>query len=441
MLCVPVLQRYVQTTWLQKAMVTLIDYPAPMELFSKAGELRMPFSDVVKYCILGISIILLLLALGILAWQIYRFCTEKYTTYTQQDAGHNDLLYSDEGPTTTGNYSGAPSTKLEDVSTEAHRLSRCLAQPSFPSLASTEAAGDKEEQATIQKVDGSLRFSVYYDQMQSRLVVTVLQVEGLLEQSESRTLQPFVKILLMWAGSEAVEVEGFKDEEGEGLSPVLWTVLQEWRTRIVKGSCNPLFGDQFSCVLQEEKLHHINLRMEVRDFDKFSRNTVLGDVRVPLAQLNISYPLELQEDLKIPQKDLVGEVLLSLKFLPTSQRLEVGLLKVRTVLSEISPNAALYARISLQCNQFKLKYQKSSTVVRCLVTVFNEVLLFSLPEVHLERCKILVSIYETRPTSKSAKQLIGQLSVGKEKSSEDEHWTLMMRSVRQPVAKWHGLLI
>uniref|UniRef100_A0A3Q2VE11 C2 domain-containing protein n=2 Tax=Haplochromis burtoni TaxID=8153 RepID=A0A3Q2VE11_HAPBU len=277
--------------------------------------------------------------------------------------------------------------------------------------------------------------------MQSRLVVTVLQVEGLLEQSESRTLQLFVKILLMWAGSEAVEVEGFKDEEGEGLSPVLWTVLQEWRTRIVKGSCNPLFGDQFSCVLQEEKLHHINLRMEVRDFDKFSRNTVLGDVRVPLGQLNISYPLELQEDLKIPQKDLVGEVLLSLKFLPTSQRLEVGLLKVKTVLSEISPNAALYARISVQCNQFKLKYQKSSTVARCLVTVFNEVLLFSLPEVHLERCKILVSIYETRPTSKSAKQLIGQLSVGKEKSSEDEHWTLMMRSVRQPVAKWHGLLI
>uniref|UniRef100_A0A3B4FSM4 C2 domain-containing protein n=1 Tax=Pundamilia nyererei TaxID=303518 RepID=A0A3B4FSM4_9CICH len=102
---------------------------------------------------------------------------------------------------------------------------------------------------------------------------------------------------------------------------------------------------------------------------------------------------------------------------------------------------ALYARISVQCNQFKLKYQKSSTVARCLVTVFNEVLLFSLPEVHLERCKILVSIYETRPTSKSAKQLIGQLSVGKEKSSEDEHWTLMMRSVRQPVAKWHGLLI
>lgn len=41
---------------------------------------------------------------------------------------------------------------------------------------------------------------------------------------------------------------------------------------------------------------------QVRDFDKFSRNTVLGEVRVPLGRLNISYPLELQEDLQIPHK-------------------------------------------------------------------------------------------------------------------------------------------
>ncbi|XP_030587734.1 synaptotagmin-2 [Archocentrus centrarchus] len=426
-------------------MVTLVDYPAPAELISKAGDLRIPFSDVVKYCILGVSVAFLLLALSILAWQFYRCCAEKHTTYTQQDTFmHNHLLYSEELTTTTtpGNYSGTPDTKVEDVSTEARRLSRCLSQASFPSSESILAAGDKEEQAAIQTVDGSLRFSVYCDQMQSRLVVTVLQVEGLLEHHQGRSLQPFVKILLMWAGSEAVEVEGCKNEEGEAMPPVMWTVLQEWHTRIVKGSCNPLFGDQFSCVLQEDKLHHINLRMEVRDFDKFSRHTVLGEVRVPLGQLNISYPLELQEDLQTPQKDLVGEVLLSLKFLPTAQRLEVGLLKVRTVFAEISSDAALYARISVQCNQCKLKYQKTSAVARSLLTVFNEVFLFSLPEVHLERCKILVCVYETHTARKSAKRLIGQLSVGTDKSSEtNEHWTLMMRSVRQPVAKWHGLLI
>ncbi|XP_070763790.1 synaptotagmin-2 [Enoplosus armatus] len=420
-------------------MVTLMDFPASVGLQSAAGELRMPFSDTVKYCILGISVALLLLALGIMAWQAFRCCTQTHSTHTQQDPMNGDLLYSDEKARTAGNHPGAPSTRVEDVGTEVCRLSRCLSQASFPASGSSQGDGDTGEQANIKKVDGSLRFSIYYDQLQSQLVVTVLQVEGLLEHSQMRSLQPFVKLSLMWAASEGVELEGCTDEEGDGTAPILWTVLQEWRTRIVKGSCNPLFGDQFSCVLRE--LHHINLRMEVRDFDKFSRHTVLGEVRVPLGQLNISYPLELQEDLQTPQKDLVGEALLSLKFLPTSQRLEVGLLKVRLVLSEIGSDAALYARISVQCNQCKLRYQKTSAVARCLVTVFNEVLMFSLPEFPLEQCKVLVSVYETHTTRKSTKHLIGQLTVGKERSSEDKHWSLMMRSVRQPIAKWHGLLI
>ncbi|KAM9352092.1 synaptotagmin-2 [Symphorus nematophorus] len=418
----------------------LMNYPAPVGLLSAAGEVRMPFSDTVKYCILGISVALLLLALGILAWQVFRCCTQTSTS-RQQDIVNNDLRYSDEKSTSSGNYSGAPSTRVEDVSTEVCRLSRCLSQASFPSSGSSQEDGELREQDNIKKVDGSLRFSIYYDRLQSQLVVTVLQVEGLVEHDQKHSLQPFVKLRLMWAGSEGVEVEGYTNE-GEGTAPVLWTVLQEWRTRIVKGSCNPLFGDQFTYILQEHKeLQHINLKMEVRDFDKFSRHTVLGEVRVPLGQFNICLPLELQEDLQIPQKDLVGEALLSLKFLPTSQRLEVGLLKVRMVHTEKCSDTVLYARISVQCNQSKLRYQKTSAVARRLVTVFNEVLMFSLPELPLQQCKILVSVYETHTTRKSTKHLIGQLTVGKEKSSEDRHWSLMMHSVRQPIAKWHGLLI
>ncbi|XP_022061284.2 synaptotagmin-1-like isoform X2 [Acanthochromis polyacanthus] len=430
-----------EPTWMQSLMVTIIDLVAPVELISSSGELKMPFSDAIKYSILAISVTLLLLALGILAWQIFRCCTQTHNMYNQHDTVSSNLLYTDEKPTTAGNYSGAPSTKVEDVSTEAHRLSRCLSQTSFPSSGSSQRDEDMGEQESIKKVDGSLRFSVYYDRLQSRLVVTVLQVEGLLQLSQTCSLQPFVKLRLMWAGSETVEVEGFTNEEGEETLPVLWTVLQEWRTRTVKGSCSPLYGDQFSCVLQEDKLHHVSLRMEVKDFDKFSRHTVLGEVRLPIGQLNIFYPLELQEELQVPQKDLVGEVLLSLKFLPTSQRLEVGLLKVRMVLTEMCSDAALYARISVQCNQCKLRYQKTSAVARCLVTVFNQVLMFSLPEFPVEQGKISISVYETHTARKSTKRLIGQLSVGKERSKEDEHWTSMMRSVRQPVAKWHSLLI
>ncbi|KAK2841893.1 hypothetical protein Q5P01_012093 [Channa striata] len=423
-------------------MLTLMDSPATVGLLSAAGELRMPFSDTVKYCILGISVTLLLLALAILAWQTFRCCTQTDNTYTRQETSNGDLLYSDEKSKTDSNYSGTPSTKVEDVSTEVRRLSRCLSQASCPPTEDDQKARDVAQRANIKKVSGSLGFSVYYDQLQSRLVVTVLQVEGLLKDNQTRSLQLFVKLLVMRAELVGVEAEGCTSAEAEGTPPALWAVLHEWQTRIVKGSCNPLFGDQFSCVLKDDKqLHHIRIRMEVRDFDKFSRHTVLGEVKFSLGHLSTSYPVELHENLQIPRKDLVGEVLLSLKFLPTSQRLEVGLLKVRTAITEISSDAALYARISVQCNQCKLRHQKTSAVARCLMTVFNEVVIFSLPELPLEQCKILVSVYETRTTKKSTKNLIGQLTVGKEKSVEDEHWSLMMHSVRQPVAKWHGLLI
>uniref|UniRef100_A0AAQ4Q326 C2 domain-containing protein n=2 Tax=Gasterosteus aculeatus aculeatus TaxID=481459 RepID=A0AAQ4Q326_GASAC len=431
-----ILQRHILATCSWRVRSRPMDYPANERLLSTAGDLRMPFSDTVKYSILGISVALLLLALGILVWQAFRCCT----TITRQDAVNRDLLCSVEKSRTRRSYSGAPCTRMENVSTEVRRLSRCLSGASYPTSESRQVDG--EEQDTIKKVDGTIRFSIYYDQLQSQLVVTVLQVEGLLWPSQTCSLQPFVKLRLMWAGSVGVEVDDCTDKEGEGTAPILWTVLQEWRTRIVKGSCNPLFGDQFSCIMQEDKeLHHINLKMEVRHFDKFSRHTVLGEVRVPLGQLNISYPLELQEDLKTPQKDLVGEVLLTLKFLPTSQRLEVGLLKVRTVLTEIYSDRALYARISVQCNQHKLRYQKTSAVAHSLVTVFNEVLMFSLPECPLEQCKISVSVYETHITRKLSKNLIGQLTLGKERNSQDKHWSLMMCSVRQPIAKWHGILI
>lgn len=423
-------------------MATPPEVPAPLQPLSAAWELSMPFSEIVKYLILAVSITLLLLALGMLAWQIVRCCTHTHARYTKQDAVNSDLRYLEEKCSAKGSSSAAPCTKTIAANTEACRLGRCFSLASFPSSSSSQSDGEMGEKATSRKAEGSLRFSVFYDQLQNQLVVTVLQAEGLSQDRTTRGLQPFVKIRLMFAES-AANMEEFDNDEREATPPVLWTVLQEWKTRVVKGSCSPLFGDQFTCILQEEEdlLRHIQLRMEVRDYDKFSRHSVLGEVRVPLGQLHSSYPLELQEGLQTPQKDPVGRVMLSLKFLPTSQRLEVGLLKIRTVRTQSHANEALYARITVHCNQSKLPYQKTSAVPRCPLTVFNEVLIFSLPESPADQCKVLVYVYESHTPKKSSKHLIGQLSVGKDKSSEDEHWSLMMRSVRQPVAKWHGLLI
>ncbi|KAJ8003212.1 hypothetical protein DPEC_G00167060 [Dallia pectoralis] len=280
-----------------------------------------------------------------------------------------------------------------------------------------------------QEVKGSLRFSLYYDQLQSRLVVTILEARELPLRDFSHSVDPFVRVWLLWAGHE----EG--ENKGVGSSLSLQCVLQEWQSRMVENNSSPMFGDQFTCSLEEEDFPHITVRFEVRGFDKFSRHGILGEVRVHLCNVKTSYPLEFLEDLQTPQKDLVGEVLLSLKFLHTLQRLEVGLLKIRA-----PQQSTIYARISVLCNEFKLRHQKSTVKTRWKVTAFNEVMMFTLPDPPIRECDIVVSVYEIHAAKKSSKRLLGQVAFGKTNSSEDEHWSSMMRSICQPVAKWHPLL-
>ncbi|XP_066541879.1 synaptotagmin-2 [Hoplias malabaricus] len=393
----------------------------PATLENSFWEMRIPLSPEVKYSILGIAVSLLFVALCILIWQICRY-------FTQQHASEHDVngLLSGDQCTQNENFqnnSPTPDYKLESRHDEAERLNRCLSRSS--ELAnSTDSLGEVDEE----RVQGTLRFSLFYDKLQSRLVVTVLEARGLAARDFSRSADPFVRLRLLWASRE-------EDEQR------LNCVLQEWQTRLVKDSCNPMFGDQFCCTLAEEDVPRVTVRMEVRDFDKYSRHGILGEVRAPLNNYNIIYPLEILEDLQRPKKDVVGEALLSLKYMPTSQRLEVGILKVRTILRTNKTERALYARTSVLCNQCKIRHQRTAEKIRWDMTVFNEILIFVLPDTQIRECAITVSVYEMRPGKKSSKRLTGQVFIGKGKTTEDEHWKLMMRSLRQPVAKWHLLYL
>ncbi|KAM6946373.1 synaptotagmin-2 [Aplochiton taeniatus] len=418
--------------------MTPMKIPAGVDRFV---ELRMPFSDEVKFCLLAVSVTLFLAAVGILIWQAFQCCTQQ--KHTEPETVTGVLLFSDAKPSTSRHVCDTtPNTKVEDVVDESRRLSRCLSTRSFhsPEDSGLEEHYHPEECfRSEQQIRGSLRFSLHYDQLQSSLVVTILQAPGLWGRSHRHKPHPFVWVRLLWAGPEGDQREGREDDED---GAPLQCVLHEWRTCAVRNGSSPAFGDRFTCsVPREEELRRITLRMEVRDFDRFSRDVVLGEVRVPLGNVKISYPLELEQQLQTPCKDPVGEVLLSLKFLPTSQRLEVGLLKIRAPIERTLADTALHARVGVQCNRCKLHHQKTSSMTRRRVTVFNQALMFSLPELQIRQCSIVVSVYQSQAGSKSSQRLIGQLTLGTGRSTDNQHWNLMMNSVRQPIAQWHRLLI
>lgn len=140
--------------------------------------------------------------------------------------------------------------QVEKLHEDAQRLSHCLSMGSHVELPSLGNQLDEE-------VKGSLRFSLYYDQLQSRLVVTVLEARGLPVRDFSRSVDPFVRVRLLWAGQEK--------EKEEQSSPSLQCVLHEWQSHLVKDSSSPTFGDQFSCSLEEDDVPHITIRFEVHN--------------------------------------------------------------------------------------------------------------------------------------------------------------------------------
>ncbi|XP_028815205.1 synaptotagmin-2 [Denticeps clupeoides] len=404
-----------------------------MPTFSEAlrlsiWDVRLPFPDEVKYVILAISILIVFIALAILIWQVCNYCSQtsqskkKVSNSAAEGRNAKSRIFIADGQ--------SPDLKEERPCEELGRLSRYLsADSSLSDLGgSLDSLLDQEEE---KQVKGSLRFTLYYDRSESRLVVTVSEAQGLPLRDFSHSVDPFVMIRLLWSGG------GERERSGVPLQ----CVIHEWQTRVVKDSSSPLFGDQFSCILEEKEVPYVTVRLEVQDYDKYSRHGILGEARTSLRGLKISYPTEILQDLQQPKKDLVGEVLISLKYLPTSHRLEVGLLKIRTISKFCKADRVLYARTYVLCNQSKLRHQNTTTKTRWEVTVFNEVMVFMLPSSQIMDCSVVVTVYEIRAEKKSTKHLIGRVAFGKNITSEDEHWSLMMHSLRQPIAKWHLMYV
>nr|XP_015193584.1 PREDICTED: synaptotagmin-2-like [Lepisosteus oculatus] len=386
-----------------------MNFPAFLQL--SLGDLRMPFSNEIKYTILSLAILLFLVAASILAWQIYRYCKQKPRANrkvtglqsTDEKSAKDSIVENiRDGGSDTHNL------KVEKLQDEIEKLSRCLSPASSLSEQDSVDLDSMLEEEEQESPRGKLRFSLFYDRELSRLLVTVLGACELPARDFSQSVDPFVRVRVL-AGP-------LSEQTG------LHCTLHEWETRLVKKSRNPSFGDQFSCSLTEEEVPNITIKLEVRDFDKYSRHAALGEVRTSLTSSNIYYPVETLDDLQAVKKDL------------------------RPIFISCSSSScpclpALYARTSISCNQCRLKTQKTPQKSKQDVTVFNEIMTFSLPEPHIRECVIAVTVFETSTKRRKSKRLIGQAVVRKRKASEDEHWSLMMQCLRQPIAKWHSLLI
>ncbi|XP_053105464.1 synaptotagmin-1-like [Hemicordylus capensis] len=383
---------------------------------------HLPFSDIWKYGMLALSILLLLLALIILACQLCR-CQKPNNTFGNEGKEADEETSFQEKRLRTSLLGIAQQpyhvVQIPKIQKELRKLGIYFS-PSSASRYDVDKFGSDAD--VPDRSQGKLKFSLLYDRKYLELLLTVTGVLGL---PSRRCTNTFIQVRLLRSASSQ--------------SPDFQHVVHDWQTQVVKNCTNPIFGDQFVCTLQEAELAKTSIKLEVKHFDKYSRHIPLGEVRVVLNILKTSQSTEFCEELQKVTKDTVGEVLVSLKRLPISQRIEVGLLKVKMASFYSNPEKHIYARIDVFYNLHKQKHQKSKPKALAGMTVFNETFLFHLPEPIVWDCAVLISIHEMHPSSR---QLVGQAALGRRgPDNMNDHWDRMMQSIQQPVAKWHPLLI
>lgn len=105
------------------------------------------------------------------------------------------------------------------------------------------------------------------------------------------------------------------------------------QTTIHRSDPNPFFDQHFKFPVSHDDLQSKILVLQVFDYDRFSRNDVIGEVRMTMDEFDVTSSIEVWGEItknKKPPEEM-QEVLLSLSYLPSAERLTVVLLKARNL--------------------------------------------------------------------------------------------------------------
>lgn len=110
------------------------------------------------------------------------------------------------------------------------------------------------------------------------------------------------------------------------------------QTTVHRNDPNPFFDQHFKFPITNEELRTKTLMLQVFDYDRFSRNDVIGEVSMSMEDFDVSGGTlevwgEITKNKKPPEE--LQEILVSLSFLPSAERLTVVLLKARNL---VMPN-------------------------------------------------------------------------------------------------------
>ncbi|KAJ8919456.1 hypothetical protein NQ315_016556 [Exocentrus adspersus] len=266
---------------------------------------------------------------------------------------------------------------------------------------------------------GRLHFRLSYDFDRSDLVVHLIEAHDLAGSEQGGFNDPYVKLTLL------PEIDSRKRQ-----------------TVIHRNDPNPFFDQHFKFPVSHEELQLKTLVLQVFDYDRYSRNDIIGEVTMNMADYDIANSVEIWGEItknKLPREDL-QEVLVSLSYLPSAERLTVVMLKARNLfLPQSKENMDPFVKVYLVVNGKRVKKKKTAKKGSCN-PVWNEALTFSLSANNLANAAVEISVFDQGSDLIGNSPLVGSCIIGpKENGTEKDHWNDMIQSPRKTIACWHTI--
>ncbi|KAG8564394.1 hypothetical protein GDO81_016443 [Engystomops pustulosus] len=266
---------------------------------------------------------------------------------------------------------------------------------------------------------GQIEVTMDYDVHSNTLHVSLIQGKDLLEKKEDGNFEScFVHISLL------------PDEQIVGIS------------RIQRNAYSVLFDEKFSIPLDPLALEENSLRFSIFAIDGDERNVSTGVAELKLSDLDLTVrPFNTWIYLQDVNKaaDAVGEILLSLSYLPTAERLTVVVVKGKNLLwTEGKTTADPFVKVYLLQDGRKISKKKTAVKRDDRNPVFNEAMIFSVPAIVLQDLSLRITVAECCDDGKA--ENVGHVIIGPSVSGMGmTHWNQMLATLRKPVSMWHQL--
>lgn len=163
-------------------------------------------------------------------------------------------------------------------------------------------------------------------------------------------------------------------------------------------SLQPVFDEDFVFEEQPTIIGRRTIEILLYDFDSYSRHFCIGGTQIDLGQLDLTHKIDMwqllgscsEQDAKVE----LGDIMVSMSYLPSAERLTVVLVKARNLkVVDMSRNSSdPYVKLSLIQNGKKIKKKKSGVYRNTTCPVFNEALTFDISKDTLKTCIIEILV-------------------------------------------------